>query len=56
VWGYEYAHKGIPLATTETLIAATAFASGATIATGNLQDYPMPKLPILPLQRPGSSG
>jgi predicted nucleic acid-binding protein len=46
-WRYEYARKGIALSTTDTLIAATAYAHGAAILTRNLSHYPMPELTLL---------
>jgi predicted nucleic acid-binding protein len=50
-WRYDYARKGIPLATTDTLVAAVAHTHGATIVTGNTRDYPMPELSLNPLER-----
>jgi len=54
-WRYDFARRGITLATTDTLVAATAAANGATIVTSNVKDYPMPDLPVVPLPRPSSS-
>ncbi len=31
----------------DCLIAATAFVEGATLATGNVKDYPMPEITVL---------
>jgi predicted nucleic acid-binding protein len=31
----------------DCLIAATAFVEGATLATGNTKDYPMPEITVL---------
>jgi predicted nucleic acid-binding protein len=31
----------------DCLIAATAFVEGATLATGNIKDYPMPEITLL---------
>jgi predicted nucleic acid-binding protein len=50
-WRYDFARTGTPLATTDTLVAATAHAHAATIVTGNTKDYPMPELTVLPLER-----
>jgi predicted nucleic acid-binding protein len=50
-WRYEFARRGLQLATTDTLIAATADAHGATVVTGNTKDYPMPEVELLPLER-----
>jgi predicted nucleic acid-binding protein len=44
--------KGHTLSATDTLIAAVAIAHGATLATDNLKDFPMPELRLLPLPRP----
>lgn len=46
-WRHEYARKGIALSTTDTLLATTAHAHGASILTRNLSHYPMPELTIL---------
>jgi hypothetical protein len=35
----------------DCLIAATAFAEGASLATGNAKDYPMPEITLLPARR-----
>lgn len=51
MWRYDFARKGVQLATTDTLVAATAHAHGATIVTGNTKDYPMPEISLLPLER-----
>jgi predicted nucleic acid-binding protein len=55
-WRYDFARRGIQLATTDTLVAATAHAHEATIVTGNTKDYPMPELTLLPLERPPKGG
>jgi predicted nucleic acid-binding protein len=36
---------------TDALIAATAVEHNATVVTGNVRDYPMPEVSILPLPR-----
>lgn len=35
----------------DCLIAATAFVEGASVATGNVKDYPMPDITVLPAKR-----
>ncbi len=50
-WRYEYARKGVTLSTTDVLVAATAFGNQATIITGNVDDYPMDEVRVLPLPR-----
>lgn len=35
----------------DCLIAATAFVEGASVATGNVKDYPMPEITVLPAKR-----
>ncbi len=50
-WRYDFARKGVTLSTTDTLVAATAHAHGATIVTGNTKDYPMPEIALLSLER-----
>jgi predicted nucleic acid-binding protein len=46
---YEWARKGITLALTDTMIAATALQYGLTLITDNRKDFPMPELTIHPL-------
>jgi hypothetical protein len=50
-WRYDFARGGVQLSTTDTLVAATAHAHGATIVTRNTKDYPMPEITVLPLER-----
>jgi predicted nucleic acid-binding protein len=38
-------HRRLELA--DCLIAATAFAEGATLATGNTKDWPMPEITVV---------
>lgn len=52
IWRYDYARRGMQLPTTDCLIAAIGHEYGATIITGNVADYPMPELNLLPLPRP----
>lgn len=51
LWRYAFARQGVPLATTDCLIAAIAHAHRATLITGNTDDYPMPELRRMPLPR-----
>lgn len=44
---YEFARRGTPLSTTDTLIAATAIAEGATLITANTRDFPMEDIQLL---------
>ena len=44
---YEYARRGTTLSTTDTLIAATAIAQGATLITSNTRDFPMEEIELL---------
>ena len=50
-WRYVYARQGITISTTDVLIAATAHAHGATVVTGNIEDYPMSEVSVLTLPR-----
>lgn len=50
-WPCAYARQRMILSTTDTLIAATAYAHRATIVTANMDDYPMDDVPVLPLPR-----
>jgi predicted nucleic acid-binding protein len=47
---YEYARKGQPLSTQDTIIAAVAHEQNATLFTGNVKDFPMPEIDIMPLE------
>jgi hypothetical protein len=42
----QFAAKGVTLAQADCLIAATAHSSGATLATANVRDFPMPGLRV----------
>jgi predicted nucleic acid-binding protein len=53
LWRYAFARQGMQLATTDCLIAAIAHERGATLATGNMDDYPMPELRRMLLPRRG---
>jgi len=50
-WRYDYARRGVAISTTDVLIAATAQAHGATLVSGNIEDYPMKEVSVLPLPR-----
>jgi predicted nucleic acid-binding protein len=50
-WRYRHARRGVAVSTTDALIAATAVAHQATIVTGNVADYPMSEISVLPLPR-----
>ena len=45
-WRREYAAHRITLAQADCLIAAAAYESSATLATGNPKDFPMPELRV----------
>ena len=51
MWRYDFARKGVQLSTTDTLVAATAHGYDATIVTGNVKDYPMTEIVLLPVER-----
>ena len=44
---YEFARRGRTLSTTDTIIAATAIAQGATLITANARDFPMEEIELL---------
>ena len=44
---YNFARRGITLATADALIACTAIKEGATLITANFKDFPMEELQIL---------
>lgn len=44
---YTFARRGIPLSTTDCLIAAAAHRAGATLVTHNAKDYPMSGVTVL---------
>lgn len=50
-WRYDFARRGIALSTTDMLVAATALSHQATIVTGNVKDFPMEEVTVLPLPR-----
>lgn len=41
-WRREFARRGVTLSQADCLIAAAAASAGATLATGNSRDFPMP--------------
>lgn len=50
-WRYDFARQGVQLATTDCVIAATAYLHQATLITGNAKHLPMPELSRLTLRR-----
>ena len=50
-WRYMFARQGIAVALTDSIIAATAVEWNATVVTGNVRDYPMRELAVLPVPR-----
>lgn len=44
---FRFARKGMTLTVSDTIIAATAIAYGATLITANVKDYPMEELALL---------
>jgi len=51
IWQYDFARRGATLSTTDTLIAAVALQHGAAVVTGNVKDYPMSDVTVVPLPR-----
>lgn len=51
-WRYEFARRGVVLAISDVLVAATALAHQARLLTGNVAHYPMAELTLIPLPRP----
>ena len=47
---YDFARQGVSLSTTDTLVAAVAIEHRATLVTGNVKDYPMDEVTLLPLE------
>jgi len=45
-WRREFAERGITLSQADCLIAAAATSAGATLATGNPNDFPMTELTV----------
>lgn len=45
-WRRKYSSEGLTLSQADCLVAATAFASGAILATGNPKDFPMEDLSV----------
>jgi predicted nucleic acid-binding protein len=50
-WRYDFARRGRPLPTTDTLIASVAQEQQAVIVTKNGRDFPMPGVRLLTLFR-----
>lgn len=44
---YDFARQGIALATSDCLLAAVAYHTGATLVTHNTKHYPMPDTAVL---------
>ena len=51
-WRLSFARRGISLATTDCLIAATAYGHHAMVVTGNAKDFPMQELRVLSTRTP----
>ncbi len=51
IWRYDFARRGVALSTTDTVIAAVAVEHDAVVVTGNVKDYPMPEVTVVPLPR-----
>lgn len=45
-WRRDHASRGVTLAQSDCLIAATAVSLGVPLATGNPKDFPMPELDV----------
>ena len=50
-WRGRHEAQGQQIAATDSLIAAVARAHNAQVVTGNVRDYPMPEITVLPLPR-----
>ncbi len=50
-WRFLFRRQGIALATTDSLIAATALEHGAAVVTGNVRHFQMPGVSVIPLPR-----
>jgi predicted nucleic acid-binding protein len=50
-WRHDFARRGRQLSTVDCLIAATAVDHRATLVTGNVRDYPMVEVILMPLSR-----
>ncbi len=46
---YDFARRGIQLATTDALIAAVAYEQGAVIVTVNVRHFPMSDIVVMPI-------
>ena len=49
VFRFDLARQGRALQIPDALMAATAVATGSTLVTNNIKDYPMPNLRLLRL-------
>jgi predicted nucleic acid-binding protein len=45
-WRREYAERGVTLSQADCLVAAASVSIGATLATGNPTDFPMPEVTV----------
>ncbi len=45
-WRRDFASRGVTLSQSDCLIAAAAVSAGASLATGNPKDFPMPGLEV----------
>ncbi|CAN5594419.1 hypothetical protein BH20ACT18_BH20ACT18_02900 [soil metagenome] len=45
-WRRDFSARGVTLAQADCLVAASAMAVGASLATGNPKDFPMPELVV----------
>jgi predicted nucleic acid-binding protein len=45
-WRRDHARRGVTLSQADCLVAATALGVGATLATGNVKDYPMREIVV----------
>ena len=48
VFRYQYARRGTTLTATDTITAAVAIATDATLVTANVRHFPMPEIHLLP--------
>jgi len=46
IWRRDFAARGVTLSQSDCLVAAAAVSAGASLATGNPKDFPMPGLKV----------
>lgn len=46
IWRRDFASRGVTLSQSDCLVAAAAVSAGASLATGNPKDFPMPGLEV----------